>query len=257
MLCKMIAMIGTWRMAILGAAYSSTNGGSRSSFVNRFALGTIFIILAGIANAGPGVYKVEPGTRIVLANGTVLALECNDFTVQGTFLVGGGDVNNIRDVTISGQLNGGSGVLDVGGNWTNNGQFDPGNGQVLLDGFCRPGQVVVVKGTTNFNRLNLAGTGVTYAFPPGNAITVLTSLNLGNGNRLESSGSEKAIITLGPNATVSGDQTLINVEIRQPTPTPTSIPTLGNTALILLILLLLGLVAHHNRLVPLFSRRNT
>ncbi len=72
-----------------------------------------------------------------LASGTV-DLACTDLIVAGTLQIASGSVLNARHVTIQagGTIDGGTGILAVGGNWANTGQFIPGTSQVRFRDLC-------------------------------------------------------------------------------------------------------------------------
>ena len=75
---------------------------------------------------------------ITVASGTLLSLGagsidagCGDLSVAGTFSVGSGSANSLRNVAInSGTINGGSGSINLSGDWTNQGTFNAQTGSV-------------------------------------------------------------------------------------------------------------------------------
>ncbi len=68
---------------------------------------------------------IVPANAIVSLNGGTLDLGCTDLIVAGTLQLGSGQVLNARNVTVQpgGALDGGSGAIELGGNWSNNGGF--------------------------------------------------------------------------------------------------------------------------------------
>lgn len=206
------------------------------------------LFLAGPA-AHAGVYEVGSGATTTLASSPTLDLNCNDFAINGQFLTGPGTVQDANDVAINsgGTLDGGSGVINVDGDWTNNGTFIPGTSTVQLLGACT-GSPVVLTGQTTFCHLDLSGAGITYTIPAGRNITVNCSLTLGSNPDLQSSSGQTAYITLGPQASYNGPSSVDNVVItRNGLSSTAPIPTLSEYGLIALILLLGGLVARRGR----------
>jgi len=200
------------------------------------------MILAPSALAAIGSYTVNVGAVTALNSGDTLALNCNAFNIAGQFLTGPGTVTDSNDVTITGTLNGGSGIIEVDGDWTNSGTFNPGTGRVRFLGGCTEGQPVQISGPTTFCHLDLTNPAVTYLIPAGHALNVNCSLTLSdNPSNLESAGGPNvpAYITLGPGATYSGPPNVNNVFIQGATP----IPTLQDSALLTLALLLAGIAA--------------
>lgn len=190
-------------------------------------------------------YLVEAGAQMTLGPGTTLSLNCIDLDVQGSFFTTNGVVSGANSVTIGGLLDGGSGVINVGGHWTNLGRFEAGTGLVQFDGACIGPGPLVISGYNIINDLRLSGSGMTYVFPAGQSTLVNGHLDLGVGNRLQSSGPGTAYIVLGPSATVTGDRSLFNVILVQAAP----IPTLSQYALLLLTLSLLWLGSRRVHLV--------
>lgn len=191
-----------------------------------------------------GVYNIEVDAEVTLGAGDQLGLECNDFLVAGTFQLQSGRVVSASNVTISsgGTLDGGSGILDVEGNWTNQGNFHAGSGRIQLLGGCTA-EPIQVTGNTTFCHLDLSNNAREYVFSGGQIITIQCSLNLGQGNHLSASGGA-AYIQLGPNASVTGTADLDQVVIQSPIP----IPTVSTTGLLILALFLAGMATRSRRL---------
>ena len=190
-------------------------------------------------------YIVEPGAQMNLGSRTTFSLNCINLDVQGSFFTANGVMSGANAVTIGGLLDGGSGLINVGGHWTNFGRFEAGTGLVQFDGACMGTGPVVISGNNVFNDLQLAGSGMTYVFPAGQNTIVNGVLDLGVSNSLQSSGPGTAYIVLGPGATVTGDRSLFNVSIIQAAP----IPTLSQYAFLLLMLSLLWHGGRRARLI--------
>ena len=188
--------------------------------------------------------SIPPGGLTNIPPGGTLSLPCTSLTVQGQLNVNSGQVSNAGGVNISagGTVNGGSGTINNGGSWNNSGTFNAGSGTVVFSGSCTAGQIVI-SGNTVFNNLTITGaSGATFVIPSGVNITVNGVLTIqGTGAQpinLISSSGQPAIFFLGPQASVvTNNVSLNNVQIGA---TPTSIPALGDSSLLLLSLLLLA-----------------
>ena len=86
-------------------------------------------LLLACASAQATQVVVPPGALVTIPAGTV-SLGCGDLYVQGSLLAGASQFGGVRDVTIAatGVLDGGTGTLTLGGNWTNGGAFQAGTG---------------------------------------------------------------------------------------------------------------------------------
>ena len=69
---------------------------------------------------------IGAGSSASLSNALV-DLGCSDLVVTGTMNAGSAAVAQAVDVTIGGTLNGGSAHIDVTGNWSRTGTFNPPN----------------------------------------------------------------------------------------------------------------------------------
>jgi hypothetical protein len=122
---------------------------------------------------------VPAGATSNLGNG-VLDLACTDLVVGGNFQIASGSVRNVRNVTVQsgGTLDGGSGVLQVGGNWSNSGNFVANGGEVDFRDVCGGGSATI-SGSTTFNRASfVSGTGRNYVFAVGTTQTILSLLEI-------------------------------------------------------------------------------
>ena len=122
---------------------------------------------------------VPAGATANLAKG-VVDLACTDLVVGGTVQVASGAIQNIRNVTIQpgGTLDSGSGAIQVGGNWTDNGNFVAGTGEVDFRDSCGGGPASI-NGSTTFNRLSfVSAIGKTYIFAVGTTQKILSLLQI-------------------------------------------------------------------------------
>ncbi len=98
---------------------------------------------------------------ITIANGAQWSLgagslnaDCADLLVAGTLSIDSGSANEIRDVTINpGVINGGSGTINLSGNWTNLGTFNAQSGAVQITDGCST-TVSQLVGDTTFNQFS-------------------------------------------------------------------------------------------------------
>jgi hypothetical protein len=240
---------GPW----LGATQAPRRHPARLSMV-------ALLMLAGPA-AYADEYTVEPGATTGLETGSILDLDCNFFNIDGTFLTGAGSVQQSNDVTIQGTLDGGSGILHIEGDWFNAGTFIPRSSTVSFEGLCKidlPNHPVQFHGgPTTFCNLDLTNNDATYLIPAGNKISIAPGCQLtlsSNPNNLKPAGGGTSTIQLGQGATcvIAGDgpcpASVNGVQIRGIT--ATAIPSLSDSALILLSLLLAGLAGWRGRLNP-------
>ena len=184
--------------------------GNRS--LRRALLALLWLPLAQHAVAQ---ITIPAGASMTIPAGGSINLGCLDFNVQGIVDVGAGQIS-VANLSIAavGILQGGSGTITVGGNWTNLGSFFAGSGTVFLTGVCATGSVQLT-GHTIFNNLTLtSATGRTFVIPAGHGTTVRGVLTLqgvpGLPINVVSSSAQIAFIGLGgaaqlvsTNATVS------------------------------------------------------
>ena len=81
---------------------------------------------------------VVPSGGQSTTGGGQIDLGCTDVVVGGTLLVSSGGLVNVRHLTIQtgGTVDGGSGVIQLGGNWTNQGTFSAGTGTAQFRDLC-------------------------------------------------------------------------------------------------------------------------
>jgi hypothetical protein len=188
---------------------------------------------------------VGAAATVSLPPSGLLGMGCNALHVQGMFDVNAAQVNNSGNISIgtTGTLNGGSGTINLSGNWSNNGSFLPGSGSVVFTDGCATGQIQIT-GTTVFNNLTLtSNNGRTFVLPVGPSVTVNGTLTLqgtaGQPVQLISASSQTAVVNLGPQANVIRNFATVasNVQIGA-LGAPQSIPTLSDFSLVILALLL-------------------
>lgn len=193
--------------------------------------------------------NVPAGATLQIPGSAALQLGCADLTTAGTALVNAGQIQQAGNVTISpsGALNGGTGTIQVGGNWNNRGTFIAGSGSVMFVDGCSTAPASLA-GDTSFNQLVLTSQiGRTFVIEAGRNIGVTGSLIVQGTSaapvRLVTSSStgQVAYVTLAPGASYTATDASIppTVRIVDPTPPPPNpIPTLGEWGRGLLMLLL-------------------
>ena len=127
---------------------------------------------------------IAPGSQFSLGSGSLDA-GCGDLAVAGTFSVNSGSANSLRNVTINpGVLNGGSGSINLSGDWVNQGTFNPQTGSVNISDGCGTTSSRLV-GDSTFNRLSVSSSsgkqlqpesGSTQTFSGGLAFSLCVSL---------------------------------------------------------------------------------
>jgi hypothetical protein len=123
---------------------------------------------------------VVPANAVVnLGSGTV-DLACTDLIVAGTLQVASGSIVNARHVTIQagGTIDGGSGAIALGGDWTNSGQFIAGTSVVRFRDLCSLASASVNGNTTFATASFVTATGKNYVFAVGTTQTVNVQLEI-------------------------------------------------------------------------------
>ena len=145
------------------------------------------LVLWVATTAGAAGVSVESGAKLALGIGT-LAANCADVSVSGTLDVGSGLLDGARAVSVQpgGSLLGGEGTIRAAGSWINSGSFLAGTGTVeLADGCSVTG--LSIEGASRFANLTLATTtGKQFTFEAGSTQTIggLLSLSGAPGNLL-------------------------------------------------------------------------
>lgn len=167
------------------------------------ALTAAALLAVGAAQAA---VEVAPGATVEIASPGTAELHCGALDVRGALALLGGSVEGAGGVAIAAgaSLAVGTGTLEVGGSWSNAGNFGAGTGTVVFADGCSSAPAVLT-GANAFHHLVLtSAAGRSFVFPPGAATTVSGSLTLvGTGGapiQVESSGGGDATIALGPAA---------------------------------------------------------
>jgi hypothetical protein len=119
--------------------------------VGRLFLSSMVLALVGggepVIAAG---LRVGNGAAVDLGSGRV-DLNCLNLETAGRFAVGAGSVSGADSVSIqpTGELDGGSGTIQLTGDWTNAGSFAPGQSGVRIEDGCGIG-VSAVSGDNEF-----------------------------------------------------------------------------------------------------------
>lgn len=123
---------------------------------------------------------IVPANAIGSINGGTLNLGCTDLIVAGTLQLGGGQVLNVRNVTIQGggTIDGGSGVIQVSGNWTASGSFTSRTGEVDFRDLCSAGPASISGNTTFFRASFVSMTSKNYTFAVGSTQKILSVLEI-------------------------------------------------------------------------------
>ena len=153
-------------VAATGAnAARMTHGRALRAIAVALALCASFPAHADLIVASGGQYTTGGGQT---------DLACTDVVVGGTLVVASGALVNVRHVTIQpgGVIDGGSGVIQVGGNWTNGGTFTAATSTVRFVDVCSVATANVVGNTTFFNARFLSAAGKNYVFQVGTTQTV-------------------------------------------------------------------------------------
>ncbi|WP_422843395.1 IPTL-CTERM sorting domain-containing protein [Acidovorax sp. M2(2025)] len=210
----------------------------------RQAAATALLCL-GLAAPAWAQFVIGAGGSMDMSGGGSMDMGCASVEVEGSLLIGDGQFATSSNLNVagSGEFNGGSGVLAVGGDLSSSGTFNAGSGSVVLTDGCT-GNTSQLSGTMVFQNLTLSSTsGRTFVIPAGTNITVLGTLTLqgapGQNIQLVSSGGGTAVINLGPSASVTQTFTTVTgTVVIGGAAAAASIPTLGETSLLLLALLM-------------------
>ena len=122
---------------------------------------------------------IPPGATWSL-NGGTLDLGCTDQTVAGTLQIGSGQELSARNITIQsgGVVDGGSGAIELGGNWSNNGGFLAGASTVRFRDLCALA-ISTISGSSSFaNARFVTSTGKNYVFAVGSVQTITGVLEI-------------------------------------------------------------------------------
>jgi hypothetical protein len=137
------------------------------------------LLIGVVAEQAKADLVVPSGATTSLGSG-VVDLACTDLVVGGTVKVQSGAVRNVRNVTIQsgGAIDGGSGVIQVGGNWTANGSFVAGTGEVDFRDLCGVGAASISGNTTFFRASFVSTISKNYVFGVGSTQRILSVLEI-------------------------------------------------------------------------------
>lgn len=123
------------------------------------ACATIAMAL-GLMPAAHADLVVPSGAQFATGGGQI-NLACTDVIVAGTLFVASGGLVNVRHLTIlpGGTIDGGSGVIQLGGNWSNGEAFAAGTSTVRFVDSCGIASVTVGGSTAFFNARFVSTTG--------------------------------------------------------------------------------------------------
>jgi hypothetical protein len=140
---------------------------------------TAALLISVVAGQAKADLVVPVGATTSLGSG-IVDLACSDLVVGGTVRVQSGAVRNVRNVTIQsgGAIDGGSGVIQVGGNWTANGSFVAGTGEVDFRDLCGVGAASISGDTTFFRASFVSTTSKNYIFGVGSTQRILSVLEI-------------------------------------------------------------------------------
>lgn len=136
-------------------------------------------LVLGLAGAAHADLVIPPGGQYTTGGGQT-DLACTDVVVAGTLLVAGGALVNVRHLTIQpgGTIEGGSGTIQMGGNWTNGGTFTAGTSTVLFADTCGLATGTVGGNTAFFNARFLSTIGKNHVFQVGTTQTIVGLLEI-------------------------------------------------------------------------------
>ena len=150
--------------------------GGRSRARAQLAAWVFAFFTVGAAQAD---YIVAAGGTTNLGSG-VVDLACTDLIVAGTLQIASGTMQNVRNVTIQGggTIDGGTGLIQLGGNWTNSGSFVANAGEVDFRDLCGPGPSTISGNTSFFRASFVSGTGKNYVFAVGSTQKISSVLQI-------------------------------------------------------------------------------
>ena len=147
---------------------------------NKLGVLLVFSILFCLPHARALAQDISISSGGSLSLGTgQLDLDCGDLSVDGTMNLGTGSISKVRNITLSGTLNGDAGSITFGNNWDNSGGgFNSGSSQVTLNDDCGDG-TSAIGGNTVFNNFTSSTTGgKALTFEAGTSQTVQNALVL-------------------------------------------------------------------------------
>lgn len=172
----------------------------------RIGAGLCLLAIAMAVNAA--AIRVPADASLGVAAGQVRAA-CADLSVNGVADAGSGALLALRhvEIAVDGMVAGGSGRIEVGGDWRNQGVFQPEDGTVAFVDGCATSSTL--SGELRFNRLEfVSNSGRSIVLPAGRVTSVTQHLRIdGSGGApidvRSSSASQPAFLCLLPGATSS------------------------------------------------------
>jgi hypothetical protein len=138
------------------------------------SIAAIAIVPAFCVATGARADLIVPPGAVFLLDGGTTDLQCTDLVVGGTLRLATGSIANARHVTIKagGSIEGQSGVIALGGNWSNDGQFIAGASVVRFRDLCSLATSGVSGNTTFATASFVSAIGKGYAFAAGSTQSV-------------------------------------------------------------------------------------
>jgi hypothetical protein len=123
---------------------------------------------------------IVPADATVTLNSGTLDLGCTDQLVAGTLQLGSGQALNARNVTVQpgGELDGGRGAIELGGNWSNNGVFVAGTSTVRFRDLCGIASATISGSSSFANARFVSSIGKNYVFAVGSEQTITGVLEI-------------------------------------------------------------------------------
>lgn len=147
---------------------------------DRFQRTALAFLLGCFAATGARADLIVPAGSQYILDAGVTDMACTNVTVSGTLLVQSGSLVNVLHLTIQpgGTIDGGSGLIELGGDWANSGTFTAGTGQVNFRDVCGLTSVVI-SGSTTFHDLSfVTSIGKNHSFLTGTTQTVAGELEI-------------------------------------------------------------------------------
>jgi hypothetical protein len=153
--------------------------GWAQSLVRLLLAAAVAVAVFGMARPAHADLLIPANSVVNLASGTV-DLACTDVIVAGTLQLASGSIVNARHVTIQpgGTIDGGSGILTLGGNWTNTGQFVPGTSAIRFRDLCSLASATIAGNTTFSTASLVTASGKNYVFAIGSTQVVNNLLEI-------------------------------------------------------------------------------
>ena len=135
---------------------------------------SLAVALALASMSGAHADLIVPAGGQYTTSGAQTDLACTDVVVGGTLTVDTGSLINVRHLTIQagGSIAGGSGLIQLGGNWSNGGTFTAGTSTVRFNDLCGLSSATIGGSTTFANARFVSSTGKNYVFAVGTTQTV-------------------------------------------------------------------------------------